>query len=103
LVESLFYLISECPLQLISLDHLVGKLFSVFYSEVVSVFVTGVCVLYAAKCWFMLTWSVCEAMSFYWGIDSTYAHESVELKWPTKSNLQIQCTPLKFQFNSYKR
>ena len=55
LVESQFDSILEWLLQLVSWDHLLGNFFFsavyFYYSEVVSVFVTEVCFLYAAKCW----------------------------------------------------
>ena len=47
------------------------KLFPGFSSEGVSVVVTEVCVLYAAKCWVLFMYSVSLSMSFYWGIEST--------------------------------
>ena len=43
--------------------------FPSLYSEVVFVFDTEVCFLYAAKCWVLFMYSVCQSMSFYWGIE----------------------------------
>ena len=44
--------------------------FPAFYSEVVSVFVTEVGFLYAAKSWVLFLQPVYQSMSFYWGIES---------------------------------
>jgi hypothetical protein len=44
--------------------------FTTFYSEVVSVFVTEVCFLNAAKYWVLFTYPVCQCISFYWEIES---------------------------------
>jgi hypothetical protein len=52
------YPILEWILQLVSWDHLLGKNFPAFYSEVVSVFITEVHFLYAAKYWVLFMYPV---------------------------------------------
>jgi hypothetical protein len=46
--------------------------FPALYSEVVSLFDTKMCFLYAAKCWALFTYPVCYSMSFYWETESVY-------------------------------
>jgi hypothetical protein len=43
----------------LAFDYLLGKFFLASYSDVVAVYVTKFCFLYAAKCWILFTYYLC--------------------------------------------
>ena len=74
LVENWFYLILAC-----FLGHLLVKCFPIFHFEVVSVFVTEVCFLYAAKCWVLFTYPV--SLCLFIGVLSPLILRDIKEKW----------------------
>jgi hypothetical protein len=59
LVESLFYLILDWVLQLLSWVCLLGNLFPALYSDKLSIFVAEVCFLYAAEWQILSIYLIC--------------------------------------------
>ena len=60
-----------------NLSVIFGKMRNTFFfqplnSEVVFVFVTKICFLYAEKCWILISYPDCQLFSFYWGTESIH-------------------------------